>query len=130
MTVIGFNPKKKKGYFGDNEFAPTKIHSSQNRENNLFELEKVPYFQMNFRVRTGYSIASGYESILDDIDTGMSYSLANAGIIHLFEKIQNGEVEINPETKSMRTIFTVQKKNRFLFLEVPSEEELEKMIQE
>lgn len=124
MHTIGFKQKKSKNYFADNEFSPTKIYKCQSYENDRVELERLPYFRMNFELTRGYKINSGFECMLDDVDTGMSYQLANQDIINLFVKIQNGQVTVNTETQTMSAIFSVQKKGSEMFAIVPTEEEL------
>lgn len=127
MRIIGFNPKPKKGYFGDNEI-PTII--SANNHSNFVELKHVPYFELTFKVRTGYQISSGFECNLDDDTNGRTYSIPNHTIVDVFQKIQSGEFTVNPVDKTITGIFSIQKKNKYLFLYVPTQEELDAMIQD
>jgi len=126
MQFLGYKKKKGKvNYLVDNIQNPTFFsYSPFSRNESLQTVSgRQPVFYLQFKIKDFFSIASGGEIIIEDIDTNKSYGLLNSSIIDLLKAIEDGTISL--ENGVFRGMFKYSKKGQSYALLLANEDDIQ-----
>jgi len=122
MQFLGYKKKKGKvNYLVDNIQNPTVFYYG-NEDKNIVS-GRQPVFFLNFKIDCFYSVASGGEIIVTDIDTNQPYGILNGTIAEVLKAIEDGTISL--ENGVFRGMFKFVKKGSSFSLQIANEDDIQ-----